>query len=90
MSKHKIDEIQVGDWVKIEYTYKGETYSDIGQLTYVVDTQMWSTWGGISEKYYITSEVDWEILSPEQISEYKREQVLKLTGWEVETFKEEN
>lgn len=74
---------QVGDWVRVN----GEKGTHTGRITRVDDTYMWAKWSNYPEKntaLYLYH--DWEILSPEQVSEYKREQAFVKVGRKLNEF----
>ncbi|PEM30188.1 hypothetical protein [Bacillus wiedmannii] len=79
---------QVGDWVKVNHNGK----SDIGEIIHTKDSIVYAYWN--NEDYedghdLSYNDIDsWEILSPEQITEYKREQVFSKVGRKVDEYRE--
>lgn len=85
--KFKFTEVvtpQVGDWVRVKFL--GEL-ACVAQIDSLDGDKMWAKWTK-GKSYYRTSEVDWEILSPEQVSEHKRKQVFAKVGRKPNEFKE--
>ncbi|MGX5581904.1 hypothetical protein [Bacillus cereus] len=85
LSRAKLTEVatpQVGDWVRV--TLVNETYT--GQVTKVIDDKMWAKWNNGTELYMKNNLNDWEFLSPEQVSEYKREQAFVKVGRKPNEF----
>lgn len=85
---------QVGDWVRVTHTYSygGETRTTIhtAKLTDVKGELMWAQWDNTNNPgyYRFTSEdIAWEVLSPEQVSEYKREQAFVKVGRKPNEYK---
>lgn len=74
---------QVGDWVRVKHL--GDL-TQVAQINDIDGDAMWADWRG-GRKYYKVSDVDWEILSPEQVSEYKREQAFVKVGRKPNEFK---
>jgi hypothetical protein len=71
---------QVGDWVK--------TCGYVGQITKVDGTYMYAHWSNIPHmETPIFLKHDWQILSPEEVSEYKREQAFAKVGRKLNEFK---
>ncbi|PFK68279.1 hypothetical protein [Bacillus cereus] len=71
---------QVGDWVK--------TCGYVGQITKVDGTYMYAHWSNIPHmETPIFLKHDWQILSPEEVSEYKREQAFTKVGRKLNEFK---
>ncbi|WP_176581348.1 hypothetical protein [Bacillus thuringiensis] len=71
---------QVGDWVK--------TCGYVGQITKVDGTYMYAHWSNIPHmETPIFLKHDWEILSPEEVSEYKREQAFSKVGRKLNEFR---
>lgn len=82
---------QVGDWVKAVYKGYLDTYTHTAQITELEGDLMWADWeGNGSITYYKlgNENVSWEILSPEQITEYKREQAFSKVGRKLNEFRE--
>lgn len=77
---------QVGDWVRVT---QGD-HTTTGQITSIEDDCFWAKWDIGSKGYYRTysTGVTWEILSPEQVSEYKREQAFVKVGRKPNEFRE--
>ncbi|CKG64701.1 Uncharacterised protein [Streptococcus pneumoniae] len=78
---------QVGDWVRVTIMGK-HTY--VAQITSVVDDRMYAQWCKTDDGYFKFSDVDWEILSPEQVSEYKREQAFAKVGRKLNEFRSDD
>lgn len=82
---------QVGDWVRINE--EDQTYK-VAQITRIVDgDKMFAHWSYESREtyYYINSiGITWQILSPEQVSEYKRELAFSKVGRNLNEFKPED
>lgn len=85
---------QAGDWVRVTHTYScgGEERTTIhtAQLTKVQGELMWAQWDNTGEPgyYRFTSEdITWQILTPEEVSEYKREQAFAKVGRKLNEFK---
>ena len=74
---------QEGDWVRVKLL--GDL-TRVAQVNDIDGVTMWADWGG-GKKYYKVSDVEWEILSPEQVSEYKREQAFVKVGRKLNEFK---
>ena len=76
---------QVGDWVRV-YTYD-KTY--VAKITHKEGTKMYADWdnNGVESLYLDSSDHNWEILSPEQVSEYKRELAFSKVGRKLNEFK---
>ncbi|WP_163258403.1 hypothetical protein [Bacillus paranthracis] len=76
---------QVGDWVRV--TTHCETV--IAKIGKVEGNKFYSKWNDIYESALeLTNEnYTWEILSPEQVSEYKREQAFIKIGRKLNEFK---
>ncbi|WOL25740.1 hypothetical protein [Pectobacterium phage PcaP2EGY] len=78
---------QVGDWVKVT-THLGNTRT--GQVNDIQGNAMKAIWNDNNLDSWITLGHDgwtYEILSPEQVSEYKREQVFAKVGRKLNEFK---
>lgn len=77
---------QVGDWVKVNFL----DFTHEAQIEKITGDQYWANWDGNGVGYYnIPSRgVTYEILSPEQIAEYKREQVFAKVGRKHNEFRE--
>lgn len=75
---------QVGDWVKITSSDKSRTY--VGKAEKVSDKFVYANWGGHGLVNALELK-NWEILSPEQISEYKREQAFIKVGRKPNEFR---
>lgn len=76
---------QVGDWVKVtlpDKTYTGKVIKILGSCFYL------DTVDGTYQKLFESA--DWEILSPEQVSEYKREQAFVKVGRKLNEFREDD
>lgn len=78
---------QVGDWVRVT-TELGNKRT--GQITETSNSRVWATW----DDNHLNSSIElnypgriWEILSPEQVSEYKREQAFIKIGRKLNEFK---
>lgn len=78
---------QVGDWVRVT-TELGNKRT--GQITETSNSRVWATW----DDNHLNSSIElnypgriWEILSPEQVSEYKREQAFAKVGRKLNEFK---
>jgi hypothetical protein len=72
---------QVGDWVK--GSLGGKT-----QVGYVTDINEWYVYIDTpTHKTRIELKEDWQILSPEEVSEYKREQAFAKVGRKLNEFK---
>lgn len=72
---------QVGDWVK--GSLGGKT-----QVGYVTDINEWYVYIDTpTHKTRIELKEDWQILSPEEVSEYKREQAFVKVGRKLNEFK---
>lgn len=76
---------QVGDWVRVSIMDRKHTYT--AQITSIVDNRMYAKWCDTDDGYFKVSDVDWEILSPEKVSEYKREQAFVKVGRKLNEFK---
>ncbi|RAT01420.1 hypothetical protein A6E27_23085 [Bacillus cereus] len=81
---------QVGDWVKV--TEKADRTHKVAQIVRIADgTKLYANWSpecGKETYYYADSEyITWEILSPEQVSEYKREQAFTKVGRKLNEFR---
>mgnify|MGYP001141185522 CR=1 FL=1 len=79
---------QVGDWVKVDSLGK---YTHIAQVTRLEGNKMWADWEskGSESFFRVDSKgITWQILSPEEVSEYKREQAFAKVGRELNEFKE--
>lgn len=77
---------RVGDWVRVSILDGQYTY--VAQATSIVDDRVYGKWSNPNEDtYYRTTEVDWEILTPEQVSEYKREQDFVKVGRKPNEYK---
>lgn len=78
---------QVGDWVKVVHNGK----SDIGEVIHTKDSVVYAYWNNDDyEDGHDLSYNDiesWEILSPEQVSEYKRERSFSKVGRKLNEFK---
>lgn len=76
---------QVGDWVRVT---QGD-HSTVGQITSTDSECFWANWDSGSKGYYRVNSkgITWEILSPEQVSEYKREQAFVKVGRKPNEFK---
>ena len=74
---------QEGDWVRVKLL--GDL-TRVAQVNDIDGVTMWADWGG-GKKYYKVSDVEWEILSPEQVSEYKREQAFVKVGRKPNEFR---
>lgn len=81
---------QVGDWVRV--FYKDDIF--IGKLKRIEDShQMWAVWnknGTTRVNSWLDITNDWEILSPEQVSEYKRELAFSKVGRKLNEFHEDD
>ncbi|MHA4169927.1 hypothetical protein [Bacillus cereus] len=78
---------QVGDWVRV-YAYS-DTY--VGKITRMDDTKMYADWEGKGDGLYLDGSTNgWEILTPEQVSEYKREQAFVKVGRKLNEFREDD
>lgn len=79
---------QVGDWVKV--IHNGQT--DVGKITKVKNGNVWAHWNGEPNEdgHYLEDKTikSWQVLSPEQVSEYKREQAFVKVGRKPNEFKE--
>jgi len=78
---------QVGDWVKVT-TELGNIRT--GQVTEISNSRVWATW----DDNHLNSSIElnypgrsWQILSPEEVSEYKREQTFVKVGRKLNEFK---
>lgn len=80
---------QVGDWVRVN-TKLG--FTSTGLITNVASDRLYGNWNGDKgEMYYLNSDIkSWEILSPEQVSEYKRELAFSKVGRNLNEFKPED
>ncbi|EJV59335.1 hypothetical protein [Bacillus mycoides] len=82
---HEVATPQVGDWVKV-------TLSDstiVGCLTNVNDFYMYAKWSHLpNSNTTVRLDSNWEILTPELIAEYKREQVFAKVGRKLNEFRE--
>lgn len=80
---------QVGDWVK---ACDKLGFTSTGLITSVTPDRLYGNWNGDKgETYYLNSDiVSWEILSSEQVSEYKREQAFAKVGRKLNEFKPED
>lgn len=75
---------QVGDWVKVHTLSK----VIIGKLTGISNTHMYANWDNSPEfNTSIGLDHDWQILSPEEVSEYKREQAFVKVGRKLNEFR---
>lgn len=86
--KFKFTEVvtpQVGDWVKV---IAGEN-TFVGKLTKTENELVWAFWNKNTNETWLNLSYypDWEILSPEQVSEYKREQAFVKVGRKLNEFK---
>ncbi|PFY49076.1 hypothetical protein COL55_13290 [Bacillus toyonensis] len=78
---------QVGDWVKV--TCKTNTFT--GKLISVSSNGAKARWNDHDYVGYLEfklNERTWQILSPEQITEYKREQAFSKVGRKLNEFRE--
>ena len=79
---------QVGDWVKVTRE-SGTTY--VGQIDEIIaeSGDLYANWNGNASGYLNPHRNNrtWEILSPEQIAEYKREQVFAMVGRKLNEFR---
>ncbi|PEZ62991.1 hypothetical protein [Bacillus cereus] len=79
---------QVGDWVRVNSLGK---YICIAQVTRLEGNKMWADWEneGKQDTYYRVDSkgITWQILSPEEVSEYKREQAFVKVGRKLNEFK---
>lgn len=88
--KSKFTEVatpQVGDWVRVDSLGK---YICIAQVTRLEGNKMWADWeNNGSETFYrvVSKGIAWQILSPEEVSEYKREQAFAKVGRKLNEFK---
>lgn len=75
---------KVGDWVRV-YTHD-ETYT--GKITRIENSKMYADWEGQGDDLYLDNSTHgWEILTPEQVSEYKREQAFVKLGRKLNEFR---
>jgi len=89
MLGYKMTEVvlpQVGDWVKVNKF--ANTY--VGQIKRITGEGYHSHWDSDKEEkiLVIDSESSWQILSLEQIAEYKREQAFAKVGRKLNEFRE--
>ncbi|PFY86023.1 hypothetical protein [Bacillus toyonensis] len=79
---------QVGDWVKVKF--KGGTHT--AKIKKIDDEGYWGEWNqptsDIATPIYPYEYVTFEVLSPEQITEYKREQAFSKVGRKLNEFRE--
>lgn len=79
---------QVGDWVR--FKFKSGTYT--AKIEKIDDEGYWGEWNqptsDIVTPIFPYEYVTWEILSPEQVSEYKREQAFVNVGRKPNEFKQ--
>ncbi|PEZ87927.1 hypothetical protein CN376_22875 [Bacillus cereus] len=76
---------QVGDWVRVTCE-SGKTYT--GKLTSVSNEGMKAKWNDNDYVGYLKFKSRaWQILSPEEVSEYKREQAFAKVGRKLNEFK---
>lgn len=73
---------QVGDWVRV---YLPDRTTVVGCLTGVDTEFMYAKWNRDCSS--INLKHDWQILSPEEVSEYKREQAFAKVGRKLNEFK---
>lgn len=73
---------QVGDWVRIT---NSRTYTS--KIEKVENGAIWGRWVNDILSYIYLDEYNWEILTPEQVAEYKREQVFLKAGRKLNEFK---
>lgn len=78
---------QVGDWVK--FKFKGGTHT--AKIEKIDSEGYWGEWNqptsDITTPIYPYEYVTFEILSPEEVSEYKREQAFAKVGRKLNEFK---
>jgi len=77
---------QVGDWVRV--TCKNDV--KVAQIEYLEGTKMYAYWSYPESATFFYSDspnVTWEILSPEQVTEYKRELAFSGVGRKLDEFK---
>ncbi|PEM64430.1 hypothetical protein [Bacillus toyonensis] len=82
---------QVGDWVKVTYRSTNNTFIHTAKVNNIEDGKMWADWEGLHREtfYRIHQEgVSWEILTPKQIAEYKREQAFSKVRRKLNEFRE--
>lgn len=83
---------QVGDWVRV--TCKNDGFSKVytAEVKSIDNEGIWGEWnqplGDIISPILLNDYSDWEILTPEQVSEYKREQVFLKAGRKVDEYRE--
>lgn len=82
----EINTPQIGEWVKVECLNK--IY--IGQINKIDGNKMYSYWNNKKGDLFFktdSKDVFWEILTPEQVSEYKREQAFVKVGRKPNEFR---
>ncbi|HHQ8913227.1 TPA: hypothetical protein ACSVZR_003484 [Bacillus cereus] len=77
---------KVGDWVKV---CDKLGFTSTGLITSVTSDRLYGNWNeDKGETYFLNNDiVSWEILSPEQVSEYKRELAFSKVGRKLNEFK---
>ncbi|PEL23442.1 hypothetical protein [Bacillus toyonensis] len=77
---------QVGDWVRVNTPH----YHYVGELLETDGEWLRANWNENESVYGVrlTKSDTWEILSPEQITEYKREQAFSKVGRKLNEFRE--
>jgi len=82
---------QVGDWVRL--TSKITDCKYVSKVTRVENNEAWGEWNQPHSDILHPASLDefyWEILSPEQVSEYKREQAFTKVGRKLNEFKNDD
>lgn len=86
---------QVGDWVRAIVNGKTYTAKVNNENVYSDSHKLWANWNTHGNETYIDildtkMTTHWEILSPEQVSEYKREQAFVKVGRKLNEFRSDD